>query len=307
MYALDRNSRATHSEIAKEVGLSPEAVAYRIKQLENKGIIVAYQPVINLSKLGQVMFKLCLSFQYLSEKELETIIAELKKKEYIRWITTVQGRWDLFISVVVDGMHKIDSVKNEILSFFGEKVREKVLSIINKTSIFSREYFFDKWDVVDRLVVDSSDKVAVDDLSLKILNELSLNARISLVELAEKVNSTVRIVQYRIKELEKQGIIEGYTISIDYSKLGILYYKCFIYLGNASVKRIKEFQNYLKQQKNVLHDVCVLSEWDYEPEFEVFSEEEFNTILADLRERFSDIISRIDTTTIRKEYKFVYF
>jgi DNA-binding Lrp family transcriptional regulator len=125
--------------------------------------------------------------------------------------------------------------------------------------------------------------------------------------LAEDLKSTVRIVQYRIKELEKKGIIEGYRISIGYDKLGVRFYKCFIYLGNLDLKRIKDFEKYLKNNKNVLHDVNVLSDWDYEPEFEVFSEEEFEKILFDMKNKFNDIISRVDVVTIRKEYKFVYF
>jgi Lrp/AsnC family transcriptional regulator, leucine-responsive regulatory protein len=308
LYELDRNSRIANSEIAKKVGLSPEAVMYRIKRFDKEGIIVGYQPVINLSKLGIIMFKLCLSFQHLSEKELEKIILELKKKENIKWIVTVQGRWDLFISVDVNSLAEIDKVKKEILTYFGDKVREKVISIIIKTSIFSREYFLEeKKGILDRIVINSCNKVEIDDLSLKILKELSFNSRISLVDLSNKVGSTVRIVQYRIKELEKKRIIEGYTISIDYSKLGIKYYKCFIYLGNLDLKRVHEFENYLKNNKNIMHDVNVLSDWDYEPEFEVFSEEEFDDILSDIRNKFSDIINKIDTVTIRKEYKFVYF
>ncbi|MBT4376687.1 hypothetical protein HOD29_04910 [archaeon] len=40
---------------------------------------------------------------------------------------------------------------------------------------------------------------------------------------------------------------------------------------------------------------------------EVFSEEEFEKALFEMKDKFSDIISRVDVVTIRKEYKFVYF
>lgn len=44
-----------------------------------------------------------------------------------------------------------------------------------------------------------------------------------------------------------------------------------------------------------------------EPEFEVFSEKEFDNILIDIKDKFSDIIKKIDIITITKEHKLEYF
>lgn len=308
LYELDTNSRQPSSIIAKKVGLTSEGVNYRIKRLERDGIITGYQTVINLSKLGIVQFKLVLSLNYIKESELKKIITELKKKDYTKHIGTTFGNWDLIVSMEVDNYFKIDEIKNEVLSMFERNVREKAISILVETNVFSRDYFLEgKNKIISKIIMDGSEKVELDELDMKILKKISVNSRESLVNLSHDLNSTVRIIEYRIKQMEKKGIISGYRISIGYFNLGIRFYKCFLYLGNPDVKRVKELENYFKNNKNIIHDVKVLGNWDYEPEFEVFSESEFDRALFEMKNKFSDIISRVDVVTVRKEYKFIYF
>ena len=61
------------------------------------------------------------------------------------------------------------------------------------------------------------------------------------------------------------------------------------------------------EYKNIIHHVKVLGNWDLEPEFEVQSESEFNEILKEMKDQYSDIIKNIEIITISKEHKFVYF
>ena len=49
--ALQRNGRATFADLAQRIGLSPPAVAERIKKLEEKGIIGGYTAVLNAKKV----------------------------------------------------------------------------------------------------------------------------------------------------------------------------------------------------------------------------------------------------------------
>ena len=117
----------------------------------------------------------------------------------------------------------------------------------------------------------------------------------------------MRIINYRIKQLEKNKIILGYKIAINYEKLGIKFFKTFIYLDNPKNERTNSLIRYLEQNKNIIHYVKILGNWDLEPEFEVHSESEFNKILQEIKDQYSDIIKNIEIITISKEHKFVYF
>ncbi|MFC1768841.1 Lrp/AsnC family transcriptional regulator [Nanoarchaeota archaeon] len=57
------------------------------------------------------------------------------------------------------------------------------------------------------------------NLNLKILNELSTDAKVPLRKLASKLKVSFVTVLNRIKKLEKEGIIEGYFTKINFEKL----------------------------------------------------------------------------------------
>jgi len=308
LYELDKNARTPSSVIAKKVGLTPEGVNYRIKRFESEEIITQYQMIINISKLNIFPFKIFLSFQHMSSEKLNEIIELLKKKEYVKWIVSCRGEWDLIMTIETDSVESADEIKIKILSLFGNYIRKKSISIIVEADSYNRVYLLDEKNIISSKAIMKRDNlVEIDELNMKILKKLSENSRISIVDLAEELKSTTRIIQYRIKQLEKKKIILGYKIALNYEKLGINFYKCLVYLSNIKENRIKELVNYFVSNRNIIHNVQVMGDWDYEPEFEVFSEEEFEKILGEMKDKFSDIISRIDVVTIRKEYKFVYF
>ena len=53
--ALQRNARLTRSELGKRVGLSPSAVADRVRRLEESGAILGYRAELDARSLGYEM------------------------------------------------------------------------------------------------------------------------------------------------------------------------------------------------------------------------------------------------------------
>jgi len=62
--------------------------------------------------------------------------------------------------------------------------------------------------------------VEVDDLDRKILREVVKDSKRSYRELARRLNVAVTTVINRIEKMEEMEIINGYTVRIDYEKLG---------------------------------------------------------------------------------------
>ena len=309
LYELDNNSRQSCSKIGKKIGLSPEVVNYRIKRLEKENIITQYQLIVNLSTLNILQFKICLSLQHLKSDELIRIVGELKKIDSIKWIVSCNGNWDLIISLETNSIENIDELKNTILIRFGNYINKKAVSILVEAQTYNRAYLIeDKSLVTDSKIIMKKDKIVkIDELDLKILKKLAENARKPIIGIASELKQTVRIINYRIKQLEKNKIILGYKIAINHEKLGICFFKTFIYLDSLNEERTKSLIRYLGQNKNMIHHVKVLGDWDLEPEFEVWSESEFNRILQEIKDKYFDIIKNIEIITISKEHKFVYF
>jgi len=60
----------------------------------------------------------------------------------------------------------------------------------------------------------------LDKTDVKILKTLLENARLSNRQIAKKVNVSVGTVISKIKKMEIEGIINGYSATLDYEGLG---------------------------------------------------------------------------------------
>ena len=60
----------------------------------------------------------------------------------------------------------------------------------------------------------------LDNIDIKILSELQKNGRISNVELADVVHLSASPCLMRVKKLQAEGFIVGYSANIDVAKLG---------------------------------------------------------------------------------------
>ncbi len=69
MKTLTLNARAPIIEISRKTKIPPKVAAYRIKKLEEKGIIAGYRPIINYDKLGMTYFKVFFNIESSNPKE----------------------------------------------------------------------------------------------------------------------------------------------------------------------------------------------------------------------------------------------
>lgn len=95
-----------------------------------------------------------------------------------------------------------------------------------------------------------SEKIKLDKTDRKILSELDKNCRISNVQLGKKVNKSRESVKYRIQQLQKKGIIQGFITSINPNKLGYYLFKVYLKLENIPEERERFFDD-LRNNKDV--------------------------------------------------------
>ncbi|MDY6789119.1 MAG: Lrp/AsnC family transcriptional regulator [Candidatus Nanohaloarchaea archaeon] len=60
----------------------------------------------------------------------------------------------------------------------------------------------------------------IDELDRKILTKLQKDGRKSFRKIAEEVDSTAVTVINRVDQMKEAGVIKGYTVDVDYSKIG---------------------------------------------------------------------------------------
>jgi DNA-binding Lrp family transcriptional regulator len=92
---LRRDGRASLRTIAERLGVSTSTVSQRVKQMETRGIIRGYKPLINYAKLG---YRLTAITKIKAKgSELPRIVAELVKEDTLVDVYEITGDYDVLV------------------------------------------------------------------------------------------------------------------------------------------------------------------------------------------------------------------
>jgi len=96
----------------------------------------------------------------------------------------------------------------------------------------------------------------------KMLQNLDLNSRANLNQLSKKVGLSKQVVDYRLKNLIKNKIINQFYTVINFSKLGYTQYKLYLKFQNVNIDKEKEIIDYwIKNKKSIWVGSC-RGKWD---------------------------------------------
>jgi Lrp/AsnC family transcriptional regulator for asnA, asnC and gidA len=106
----------------------------------------------------------------------------------------------------------------------------------------------------------------VDPLDYRILSELLIDASLSFVEIAKKLDTTPYTVRRRFEKLKKEGVIQKSSVTIDLSKLGYQG-KAFLLVTVSPHGNKAETIAYLRTIRNVIvvaqiigpHDIIAIA------------------------------------------------
>ncbi|HLD73167.1 MAG TPA: Lrp/AsnC family transcriptional regulator [Candidatus Nanoarchaeia archaeon] len=116
--------------------------------------------------------------------------------------------------------------------------------------------------------------IKIDRIDRKILSAVERNARIPITILAKEARVSRAIAEYRLRQLEKKGIIRGYYCLLDPSKFGLTVWKLWVSLRPTSQKERKDFFDLIEKHPRVwwyaecagIYDavICVLAKTPHE-------------------------------------------
>lgn len=147
-------------------------------------------------------------------------------------------------------------------------------------------------------------KVQFDSTDLQILKEISKNAAMSLLDLSGKIGKTAEALAYRLKRLEKVGLIQGYRATIDFAKLGYEFYKAEIRLSRY--QDIDAIVEYCHRHSNIYQIDRTIGGETFEMEFHVKDLQEMLAIIAEFERVFPKTIERFDYLTVLGIEKITY-
>jgi len=91
--------------------------------------------------------------------------------------------------------------------------------------------------------------IELDRTDKKILFELDRNSRQSFTQLARKLKASKSVVAYRVRQLEKKKVIQGYYTAIDTVRIGYYNFRAYISLKETSSEEREAIMDYLVKAK----------------------------------------------------------
>lgn len=280
--------------------------------MQNNGVIKGFIPLINTVRMGYIYLRLYLTFQYLTSEKKQEIIDYLVKTKIVVVVVRAQGKFDMIVFVAVKNLSDFTSFYYKMLG----KYRDYFLEII--FSLYSHEYLYERFLIFDESdnkrvksrhkpipVLTIGSTVKTDDLDHRILKLLVTDALMPVSCIAEKLGVTSTTINNRIKKLRKVGIITGFSILIDYTKIGHQWYKISIDLKEYGKRG--QIITFLETQQYLFAILQSIGHSDLELECLFKDINHLTFSMENLINKFPDAIKKYSYTALLDIYKYKYF
>jgi DNA-binding Lrp family transcriptional regulator len=300
---LDYNSRQTNAAIAKKIKASKEVVRYRIESLKKRGILENCYALIDNLKLGYQIGIVWIKFHNTTEEIERKIIKKITNSENVGMTIRLYGKWDMVLGIWSKDIFEFKKRYDKLSEEFKQYLKENLITFEMNSDYLSWDFLHDKkFKSVD--IGDSLFQTKIDDIDKAIIKKLSINSRISAIEISEELSLTARAVIQRIKRLEKSGIIAGYKINVNYENLGLMHYRIFLKTLPGVDKKIRD---YLKGLPRVISVMNYLGYADLEFRICIKNIKELYEIISDLKSKFGDSIVEYDSVMFLKSFEVLNF
>ncbi len=304
LYQLDLNSRATLEEIGNKVDLSKNVVAYRINRLLKMGVIRNFFTIINPFKIGYFSIGFYLVYQYATSDLKNEIIKYFVKDKNTWFVASLDGRFDLGVSLWVKDLKDFYLRWENVLKKYRSYIADHMFINYVQAHAYPHSYLLDECRDADRkelMFTGGGEQVKINDLDIQVLRVLSSNARMPTIEIANKLNISAGVIKHRIKKLEKLGVIQGYRLAMDISKLGFKDFR--IDFDFKDYNQRKQIVRYIIRNPHLTDIFTSIGHADLQLHVRVKNIDTVHKIMNDLNIAFPDIVRNYGYIHISKIYK----
>lgn len=311
LYWLDLNCRSSLSSLAKHMRTSPAKLGYRLEQLKKSGIIWKFITLIDYRKIGYRGYGAYYKLKEMSDESLEKLLAKIMEDAHVVDLVIATGAYDLQVAILTKTSDEAAESVWKIRGILGPYILEETSIVQLQSQFFARENFLDvlpKKVAKPRTVLDKPDeKSSLDEADSKILATLAENADWPLWKIAKETGIKGPTVYNRIKKLEKDQIIVGYTIKMNPNINGFFLYRIFAKLNYLPKKRREEFLAYLDQHPSIHRSSFTFGPWDFYYDARLADDTKLRELLQDVYSHFSQEVVRQDWVRVHKILKFSFY
>ena len=305
------DGRLPFSVIAKRVGLSKEVVNYRVKKIIDQEILIGFNTVIDVNKLGWQIYFVPIRLKNIDVVVEEEIINFMTKHPNVAQVLKCIGNYDLVLKFFVKDYVEVNNLMKNIEIKFKTHIGEYAIDFVEQEILIPVPFLYAPFKIKEYRSIPKKDTTPVSVLStdLQILKAISKNSRMPVAEIAKKINMSRELARHHLKKLEKNNIVLKYRPSaLTGSKfVGYSWFLVMIKLNELNKDRHKKLQSYIVNNPNMTYYYKCVGSHDLLFEIRLKTSDEFNRVIMDIRSILKNDLKSHELTIILKEYKYTYF
>lgn len=310
LVALSQDSRASHNQLGKAVGISKSAVPYRIKRLRDEGIIRRFLTIINLSAVGYTTYNVFFKLHASKEQEKKTFYY-FDMHPFTTWVCKFLGMWDFHVEIVAKDFSHFNEILMQMVEELGaalEDYRTHIALEIYKVEHLPKQFVQDaKIIPMDTMPRQWKEHVVLDEIDRKLLFALNNDAVAPLHSLAQQCNTTLDVIHYRMKKLYAEGAILQYIPFVALEKIGYTEYFCHLQLRHLTPEKALSLKQFILQHPHIKYAFRGASQLEVLFLLAVQNITELDTIIQELKQHFFSHILEFQTHLITEQGKFHLF
>lgn len=308
LFALAQNCRTPSSHIARKVGLSKDAVRYRIARLEKSGVIQGYRAIINVAAFGYSIAHLFLQLNQPTPEAERKLVETFKSYPFCRAIIKFSGKYDFELALVMKDMAELDRILTRIITDCGSFLQHYDLLFVTRP--FVGKTFpdsFVKGAMEKQPAAKQPAHLIPDDTDKKMMGIIADRADLPLYQIGEQLGLSADAVAYRIRKLLAAGVIKGFVPVINYDVLGYNVYAILLTIAGLTPQREATLSQFLATNKDVLWGVKTVGKYNVLLYICTTEPDTLITTTAALRSYFTEAVRDYETLINYEEYKYTYW
>ena len=307
LFELDKDGRASFSEIARTIGTTPQVVKYRYERLMETGVIKHFWAFIDYDKAGYSFFwGYWLKFSGLTKEDEEKMYADFKENKFIPIIMRCDGYADVLLGIIGRDLFHHNEILNGVFAKYGKFIAASDIVVGLGFIKFPRTYLVGKQNELREFSVSGGTKkiAPLSEADRKILSILQVNGRMEFTKIAKILGVSVGLIHKHFNRLVKDQVIAKITYTLDYQKIGLLLYRILFKIVQYDEKRVGDLYNFCALHPNIINYVKIMGNWQLILDIEIGSRKDLRDLIREIKNEFKDIIRQVEINEIYEIDKF---
>mgnify|MGYP001558838730 FL=1 len=211
------------------------------------------------------------------------------------------GRFDLTCTILFKDQTDLEGEYDFILKLFQKDLLDLETDMFLGDIDFSANFFLDQDTEID---FRKQGEVDLSDYQVKVLRQLVKGSRLSIVEMAKRLNISAPTVKKIISALKKRKVILANRAIINFQKIGFHRYTLLLQMDPSVQSKLVQFA----RGHPLIWDIGKYAGVsNFVIEILAKDNAEFESIVSKIRTQFRDSLQKIDHLIVLEELKHEYF